>query len=232
MLSVWKHFTLCNLLFLGEMKDFVQVGLGGALFFPKCVVYLFLQRWCTQFPLIVHIPASSCSHLSWTLAPFPLARPGRTGQGRTAPPQRCRARAPAVLPALSGWAEGEVVIKNKRKKAKKGLWAIPCCSQATQGVSRALRWLLEWQHTKSLSPLRCASCVHLPICAGKMNMSKFTASFRFQGTERKRVQAAREGRSRCLWRLCCSQSVMTLLSAVKLCCPGRTDCKVHLVNVE
>lgn len=64
------------------------------------------------------------------------------------------------------------------------------------GHPQALRRLLEWQHTKSPSPLQCGSCVYLPTCVSKMIMSKFTAGFRFHGREKKWVLAAREGRSR------------------------------------
>lgn len=164
MLSVWKHFSLCNPLLLGTggRKGFCPRWFLGAFFFfffPKCVVYLVLRRRCTQFPLIVPIPASSCSHLSWTLAPSPLAPPG-AGE-RPAQPQRCQprchARDPAALPTLSRWAQGEVVMKNKTKKKKTKKVLVSNCLLLTgnSGDPQALRRLLEWQHTKSPSPLQC-----------------------------------------------------------------------------
>lgn len=235
MLSVWKHFSLCNPLLLGTggRKGFCPSCFLGAFFsfFPKCVVYLVLRRRCSQFPLIVPIPASSCSHLSWTLAPSPLA-PAGAGE-RPAQPQRCQlrchARDPAALRTLSRWAQGEVVMKNKTKKRpKKCLWAIAYCSQGTLGIPKL--WGSCWNDSILRAQALCSVC--LPISVSKMIMSKFTAGFRFQERERKWVLAAREGRSRSSSLLCCCQSRKTLLSAVKLSCPGWTDCKVHLVNVE
>lgn len=228
MLSVWKHFTLCNLLLLGERKDFVQVGFGGLYFFQMCCLFVFAK---VMHPVSSHC-AYSCLQLLTPELDFGSFPPRSAGQDGP------RSRGSAAMRGLlrssrPGLGEQREKLSLKTKvKGQKGLVSSSLLLAGNSGRSQALRRPLEWQHTKSLSPLRCASCVRLPICAGKMNVSKFTASFRFQGTERKRVQAAREGRSRCLWRLCCSQSIMTLLSAVKLCCPGRTDCKIHLVNVE
>lgn len=139
MLSVWKHFTASATHCcwgLRKGKDFVQAGFWVPFFFfSKCVAYLVLQRRWTQFPLIVHVPASSCSHLSWALASSPLALPGRTSWECLAQPQHCQlcchAWAPAVLQTLSRWALREVVIKNKRKKDKKS-----ACEQLFIGIPR------------------------------------------------------------------------------------------------
>lgn len=228
MLSVWKHFNLCNPLLLGEGKDFVQAGLGGLYFFWNVLFICFCKGDAPSFlSLCIFLPPAAHTWAGlWLLLPCSAGQDGPRSPGSaTALPCTGSRRPPSTVRVSrerSRW-------KQKKKGQKKGLWAIACCDS---GRSRALRRLLEWQHTKSLNPLRCASCVHLPICVSKMSISKFTASFRFQGTERKQVRAARGGRSRCLRRLCCCQFVMTLLSAVKLSCPGRTDCKVHLVNVK
>lgn len=143
----------------------------------------------------------------------------------------CHTQDPTVLWTPSRWTQGEGVIKNK-KKTKKVLVSNCLLLTDNSGHPQVLRRLQEQQHTKSPSPLQCASCVYLLICVSKTIMSKLTASFRFQGRERKWVLAARKGRSRGSSLLCCCLSGTTLLSAVKLPCPGRTDYKVRLVNLE
>lgn len=148
MLSVWKHSSLYNPLLLGEGKDFVHFAASCFssaffFFFSKCVVYLVLQRHCTQFPFIVHSPAFSCLHLSTTAAlPLP-AQPGEA-EGAWCHTHRL------LMPSEHHPGEhGEKLSVRKTQNVLTSNWLLPA---GNSGHPQTWRQLQEWwQHAKSLT---------------------------------------------------------------------------------
>lgn len=139
MLSVWKHFSLCIPLLLGEGKDFVQAALGGGWVFfnfSKCCLFAFAKA---MYPVSSHC-AYSCPQLFAPELGFVSLPSHSTGQDRlgarssgTVLPDAVACTESCCLPKAVRMSTGKSCHLKKRQKsaceqlliACRQLWASP-----------------------------------------------------------------------------------------------------------
>ena len=210
----------------GGGKGFCPSWFSGALFFFFHTNVLFIWLCKGDVPsflsLCVFLPPAAHTWAGLWLLPLLL--------GWAESSQRSRGPAMRGLPRSSERCPGEnrekLSLKIKQKRARAYFL------QATLGIPKL--WGSCWNDSVERAQDLCSVlhvCIHLFVLAKWQCPSLQPVLDTKEGRE-SGCLAAGEGRSRGLSPLCCCRSRMTPLSAVKLSCPGRTDCKVPLVNVE